>query len=56
VEFALVGFGVGEEAVEEVGYVDGLDENELAGFGSILEEDGALGVLKDGLAGRVSCS
>ncbi len=53
-EFAFVGFGVGEEAVKELGYVDGFDESELAGFGSVLEEDGVLRVFEDGIAGGVA--
>ena len=54
VEFALVGFVVGEEAVEEIGDFHGFAEGEFAGFGAVLKENGDLRVLKDGVAGGVT--
>jgi len=54
VEFALVGFIVMEEAIEETGDVEGIGKGKLAGFGAVLEQDGGLGVLENSVAGGVA--
>jgi len=54
VEFALVGFIVSEKSIEEAGDLVGVGERKLTAFGAVLEKDGGLGVLKDGVAGGVA--
>jgi len=54
VEFALVGFVVREEAVEEIGNFDWFAKGELAGFAAILVEHGSAGIFEDGVAVGIS--
>jgi hypothetical protein len=52
-ELALVGFVVGEEAVQKTGDLYGLVESELAGLTPVLVEDGDARIFEDGVAGGV---
>ncbi len=53
-ELALVGFVVGEEAIEESGDFDRFGQCEFAGLGAVLVENGGLRILKNGVAGGVA--
>ena len=53
-EFTLVAFVVGEEAVHEIRYLQGFAEREFAGFAAVLIEDGDLSVFEDGVTSGVS--
>ncbi len=53
-EFALVGFVVGEDIVEEGCNLDRFGEGEFTGFGTVLIENDDLRVFKDDVAGGVA--
>jgi hypothetical protein len=54
VELTLVGFAVGEEAIDKLRDLQWLAVGEFAGFAAVLIQDGGFGVLEDGIAGGVS--